>query len=103
MFFYAVFMFAIFITHVCRVKKVTRESKVDALFSSTFFFFFMHVPIAVNASCISTTIGPAGPTGPTGPRGPAGFGDGGLISWNECTWQNLNSGLDYGLIAVSMI
>lgn len=26
--------------------------------------------------------------------------DGALISWNECAWQSLNSGVDYGLIAV---
>ena len=29
--------------------------------------------------------------------------DGALISWNECVWQNLNSGLDYGMIAVSIV
>lgn len=26
--------------------------------------------------------------------------DGAVISWNECAWQNLNNGLDYGLITV---
>ena len=29
--------------------------------------------------------------------------DGALISWNECAWQNLNRGLDYGMITVSSI
>ena len=27
----------------------------------------------------------------------------GIISWNECTWQSLNSPVDYGLIAVRLI
>lgn len=71
------------------------------------------------------TIGRAGNPGPQGARGPAGNpgppgqkgeqgndgadgadgadGGGAIISWNECTWQNLNSGLDYGLLVVSLL
>ncbi len=45
--------------------------------------------------------GPAGTPGPAGEPGPAGSGAGGLVSWNECAWRDLNVGLDYGLITVS--
>ncbi len=50
--------------------------------------------------------GATGAQGPAGSQGPQGIpgtsnGSGGLISWNECAYGNLNSGLDYGLITVS--
>ena len=47
--------------------------------------------------------GRPGNPGPEGARGPPGSGAGGLIAWNECAWQDLNSGLDYGLITVSVV
>ena len=47
-------------------------------------------------------MGVAGPQGERGRIGPAGPTEGdSLITWNECLFQNLNSGIDYGLIAVS--
>lgn len=48
--------------------------------------------------------GTNGPTGERGAQGPPGK-DGaetGIISWNECAWKDLNSGLDYGQITVRM-
>ena len=49
--------------------------------------------------------GAAGPTGERGQRGEqGGSGEGGtamgLVSWNQCSWANLNAGQDYGLIVV---
>lgn len=63
--------------------------------------------------------GPQGPTGLQGPPGPQGrsgnpgaqgpqgakgkSGVQGLVSWNQCSWANLNTGLDYGLIVECQI
>lgn len=48
--------------------------------------------------------GDIGTTGMQGQQGLRGVSatDSALISWNECTWLNLNSGIDYGQIAVSL-
>ena len=46
-------------------------------------------------------LGAMGAQGQQGLRGVSAT-DSALISWNECTWLNLNSGIDYGQIAVSM-
>ncbi len=49
-------------------------------------------------------MGDPGPQGETGEQGPAGPSDvDSLITWNECTWNGLNSGVDYGLIAVNNV
>ena len=56
--------------------------------------------------------GPPGQLGATGPAGPAGsvtvIENGSSVvvmeeNWNQCVYQSLNSGKDYGLITVSVI
>ena len=53
--------------------------------------------------------GPMGATGPTGPAGPVTVIENGSSvvvmeeNWNQCAYQSLNSGKDYGLITVSVI
>ena len=48
-------------------------------------------------------IGPRGEKGDRGLRGPKGPpSSGSHTNWKECTWKNLNSGLDHGLVAVSV-
>ena len=45
--------------------------------------------------------GEAGPSGVMGEKGERGeAGGGGVITWNQCSWANLNLGLNYGLLAV---
>ena len=46
-------------------------------------------------------VGSEGPLGQQGPRGAAAT-DSTLVNWNECVWRNLNSGTDFGLIAVRL-
>ena len=51
--------------------------------------------------------GPVGATGATGPAGPVTVVENGSSvmvmeeNWNQCVYQSLNSGKDYGLITVS--
>ena len=61
--------------------------------------------------------GPAGLPGPQGSRGNAGppgqrgtdgkdgvsVNQAGVLTWNQCVFQNLNHGRDYGFIAVSVV
>ena len=48
--------------------------------------------------------GEAGPSGVMGEKGERGevieAGGGGAITWNQCSWANLNLGLNYGLLVV---
>ena len=52
--------------------------------------------------------GQVGATGPTGPAGPVAVIENGSSvvvmeeNWNQCVYQSLNSGKDYGLITVSV-
>ena len=60
------------------------------------------------------TVGPPGPSGAKGSRGIAGppgqqgrdgidgvsLNQAGVISWNQCAFQNLNRAQDYGFLAV---
>ena len=47
--------------------------------------------------------GQAGQQGLKGERGASGEGGMGvgLVTWNQCSWANLNLGLDYGQLVVS--
>lgn len=51
--------------------------------------------------------GPQGNIGPQGPPGAVKVVENGSVSsdknWNQCVYQNLNSGKDYGLITVSVV
>ena len=55
--------------------------------------------------------GVPGPQGAPGPQGPPGYVEvtenGTAVlsedNWNQCVYQNLNSGKDYGLITVSVV
>ena len=49
---------------------------------------------------IEGTDGTVGPPGQQGLRGVSAT-DSSLVTWNECVWENLNAGQDYGQIAVS--
>ena len=49
-------------------------------------------------------LGRTGEKGQKGERGQRGVGEGeggGLVSWNQCAWANLNLGLNYGHLVVS--
>ena len=50
-------------------------------------------------------MGAQGVTGARGQQGVRGVSatDSALVTWNECAWQNLNAGIDYGELAVSCI
>jgi hypothetical protein len=52
---------------------------------------------------IKGDMGTAGVTGQKGQQGLRGVSatDSALVSWNECAWFALNSGVDYGQITVS--
>lgn len=43
--------------------------------------------------------GPKGDPGPQGPRGPQGLPSSvSHANWKECSWKNLNNGIDHGLV-----